>query len=391
MDALEGNAVTPSTPFVVHRDSPRSGNQLMAWAPPGNSLALAAVPVTPEDVKDGLTPAAYRDALATRLVWMIEREESPQQAIDALRVALETRDLWPAVEVQASSLWGQVAELLTDNPEWPDYLNLRVELPDQRSMPVRPIPAAVRAVQDTTFAEWMDLAFGALTSEEPGADRALARQRGIQAIEKSLPPGWSVVDEDGAISVLDPNGDWHQQFDAPPVDVAGLAAEVAALHEQGVQNGVYTTSGRETGNQIEEEVDLFDRGPLSLLSRIERDDLLPEQRAAYARRLRSYLDWHARREVEREKRLRIARFAAGTAAAIGLYLAFSFDGPVGLTARGTVIGWTVALAPGAAIILRAVLRRRDVPHAVGYALVWGLCVMLGIRAFVALSVLMFGY
>lgn len=134
----------------------------MAWTPPGENIpAQAAVPVTAQDVKDGLTPSAYRDALATRLVWMIEREESPQEAIDALRVALETRDLWPAVEVQASSLWGQVAELLTDNPAWPDYLNLRLELPDQRPMPVRPIPAAVRAVQETTFAEWMDLAFGA--------------------------------------------------------------------------------------------------------------------------------------------------------------------------------------------------------------------------------------
>lgn len=144
-------------------DWPLSGNRRMAWSPPGNSLALAAVPVTPEQVKAGLTPIAYREALAGRVTWLVEQEPDPQAAVDALREELEARALWPGVALQAESLWGQVAELLTDNPLWPDYLNLRVALPPQRPMPVRPFPAAVQAVKATTLADWMDLALGSET------------------------------------------------------------------------------------------------------------------------------------------------------------------------------------------------------------------------------------
>ena len=88
---------------------------------------------------------------------MMEQEPDPEEAVDALAAALESRDLWPGVPIQATSVWGRVAELLTDNPAWPDYLNLQIELPDDNPMPVRPIPAAVRAVQETTLAEWVDL------------------------------------------------------------------------------------------------------------------------------------------------------------------------------------------------------------------------------------------
>ena len=132
---------------TVELDWPGPGNGLMAWAPPGNSLTLAAVPVTTEQVKAGLTTTAYREALARRVEWLIEKEPDPQAAVDELREALEERDLWPGVAVQATSLWGQVAELLTDNPLWPDYLNTRMAEPPQGKMAVRPIPAAVQAVK----------------------------------------------------------------------------------------------------------------------------------------------------------------------------------------------------------------------------------------------------
>lgn len=159
MAILRGGAESEMTSDL---DWPLSGNRLMAWVPPGeNSLALAAVPVTPEDVANGLSKAEFRKRLAARVLWMIERDDDPEEAIDALREMLEARDLWPGVEVQAESLWGKVAELLTDNPLWPDYLNLQIEFPDERPMPVRPVPAAVRAVQQTTLVEWLDLAFSA--------------------------------------------------------------------------------------------------------------------------------------------------------------------------------------------------------------------------------------
>ena len=89
------------------------------------------------------------------------QEPDPEAALEALTAALESRDLWPGVQMQASSLWARVDELLTDNPAWPDCLNLQIEFPEERPMPVRPIPTAVRAVQETAFAEWMDLAFEA--------------------------------------------------------------------------------------------------------------------------------------------------------------------------------------------------------------------------------------
>jgi hypothetical protein len=69
---------------------------------------------------------------------------------------LEDRGLWPGVEFVSESPEGRLDELLGQNPLWPDYLNLQVERPDADPMPVRPVPAAVRAVQETTLAEWVD-------------------------------------------------------------------------------------------------------------------------------------------------------------------------------------------------------------------------------------------
>jgi hypothetical protein len=129
----------------------------MAWAPPEASLALAAVPVTPEDVQKGLSRENWRILLADRVAWMAKQEPDPLVAIDRLAAELEARDLWPGVAFVAETPDGRVSELLTQNPLWPDYLNLQVDLPEDDPMPVRPVPAAVRAVQETTLAEWLDL------------------------------------------------------------------------------------------------------------------------------------------------------------------------------------------------------------------------------------------
>lgn len=66
-----------------------------------------------------------------------------------------------------------------------------------------------------------------------------ARERGIQAMRDVLPPGWSVVDEQGTISVLDPNGEWHTQAQEPVANIEGLRADVAQADAAGVQNGTY--------------------------------------------------------------------------------------------------------------------------------------------------------
>src|SRR4051812_21421287 len=63
-------------PLSVREIDPR-----LAWFPPEASPELAAVPVTPGDLKDGLTPAGYRRRLMQRVAWMISREDDPAQAL----------------------------------------------------------------------------------------------------------------------------------------------------------------------------------------------------------------------------------------------------------------------------------------------------------------------
>lgn len=65
-------------------DWPLAGNQLMAWAPPEASLPLASVPVTAEQIQEGLTSTGYLEALAYRMEWMVRKKADPREAIDRL-------------------------------------------------------------------------------------------------------------------------------------------------------------------------------------------------------------------------------------------------------------------------------------------------------------------
>ncbi len=76
-------------------------------------------------------------------------------------------------------------------------------------------------------------------------DRVRERQQGIETLQQGLPLGWRVVDEDGAISVLDPNGEWAFQYDAPPADPSADLAEAQQMHQQGLQTGLYSDAVRE--------------------------------------------------------------------------------------------------------------------------------------------------
>lgn len=73
-------------------------------------------------------------------------------------------------------------------------------------------------------------------------DRAARRGEAVARIQRQLPAGWQAVDEDGMISVLDPNGDWLQQFEEPPRDMeaeADLLQQVEQANAEGVRNGLY--------------------------------------------------------------------------------------------------------------------------------------------------------
>ena len=138
------------------------GAPLTAWAPPGISPALAAVAVSPEDVEKGLRPSAYRHRLVQRVIWMCQQEPSPGQAAASLARELEAVGVWQGSLPEGDEITA-VRAMLADNPLWPDYLGNQVQLPDQRPFPVKPFPAALQAVRQTSLAEWMALAIPAET------------------------------------------------------------------------------------------------------------------------------------------------------------------------------------------------------------------------------------
>lgn len=133
----------------------RTTEPLLAWCPPEANPALAAVPVTPGDLKEGLTPAGYRRRLSQRVAWMVNQEDDPEAAVAALAREMESRGLWSLGRPEENP----VSALLADNPAWPDYLNLVVQLPEARPMPVRRMSAALQAIQETGLDEWISLAF----------------------------------------------------------------------------------------------------------------------------------------------------------------------------------------------------------------------------------------
>jgi predicted RNA methylase len=114
------------------------------------------------------------------------------------------------------------------------------------SPPVLP-PISPPLQPNTTRAD-LEAALNAPSPEAQAAQAAAATQAAqvratrIEALQAGLPPGWQVVDEQGAVTVLDPNGDWQAQFDGdPPADPASTLADARAAHQEGVRSGIYQT------------------------------------------------------------------------------------------------------------------------------------------------------
>lgn len=136
--------------------------QRLAWCPPGNNPALAAIPISREFLASKtLKGAQYRQLLTDRVAWMIsllpEREQ--KWAVRLLEREMETRGLWMASRWDPDTPnWNRVQALLVDNLMWPDYLNLVIELPDWPAE-LETSPEAVYAIEETSVDEWINLAF----------------------------------------------------------------------------------------------------------------------------------------------------------------------------------------------------------------------------------------
>jgi len=137
-------------------------DQEKPWPLPGtpaawgvaSSLAASSVPLHKSVLKAGnLSKADYLSILADRVAWLIARADSPEEAQRLLAAELERLGAWSGPS-QFESPWEAVRQMLVDNPAWPDLLTSAVNLP-KSPWPVRQIPAAVKAVQETQLEDWL--------------------------------------------------------------------------------------------------------------------------------------------------------------------------------------------------------------------------------------------
>ncbi|WP_431283168.1 hypothetical protein ACQW02_27845 [Humitalea sp. 24SJ18S-53] len=81
-------------------------------------------------------------------------------------------------------------------------------------------------------------------TDEPRIELSNSRADHIAAVQALLPYGWQIVDEHGAVSILDQHGDYVSQSDDPPKtpdEVAGLLAQVDRLLRHDQENGFNAT------------------------------------------------------------------------------------------------------------------------------------------------------
>lgn len=125
----------------------------VAWGVPSN-LPATSIPLHKGVLKDGsLSKADYLSILADRVAWLISRSDSPPEAQRLLAAELERLGAWSGTN-QFESPWDAVRQMLVDNPAWPDLLTSVVSLP-KSPWPIRQIPAAVKAVQETQIEDWI--------------------------------------------------------------------------------------------------------------------------------------------------------------------------------------------------------------------------------------------
>lgn len=133
-----------------------SHGPVLAWCPPDADRCAASIPITPEDLQNGLTAGRYRERLAARIIWMIEVEENPSSAIRELSDELARAGVWDqCADGSEKPVWASVMMMLDDNPLWPDYLNTRIQLPDGECWAIENDPEAVSSIRTTWLGEWI--------------------------------------------------------------------------------------------------------------------------------------------------------------------------------------------------------------------------------------------
>lgn len=119
-----------------------------------SDLAATSIPLHRSVVEAGiLSKSEYLSILADRVAWLICLEDNPEEAQRELVIALEDLGAWsgpgrfgsPAEAVQA---------LIVDNAAFPHLFRCAVNLP-RSPWVVCQMPAAVRAVQETSLPEWI--------------------------------------------------------------------------------------------------------------------------------------------------------------------------------------------------------------------------------------------
>ena len=145
---LRGEQMTPAWPIP---------GPPMAWGVPG-SLPASRVPLRPADLRKNptMTWHTYIQELADRVAWMMEQEDDPQAAQAELARALEDMGAWTGPR-RFESPSQAAAEMMVGNPAFKDLLTASFRLPAS-PWHLRQMPAAVRAIQETTLGEWIDRA-----------------------------------------------------------------------------------------------------------------------------------------------------------------------------------------------------------------------------------------
>lgn len=135
---------------------PLGPGQRLAWGITDN-LVATAVPLMRVDLQAPLRMRRYLSLLTDRVLWMVEQEEDPQEALQQIADSLEQAGLLEPGTTPPENPTQALMEMLEDNPAFQNQLQLVANLP-QSPWPVQQMPAAVEAIRRTTLAEWLDQA-----------------------------------------------------------------------------------------------------------------------------------------------------------------------------------------------------------------------------------------
>jgi hypothetical protein len=129
----------------------------MAWGLRRN-LAATAIPLSPEDLKaPPITVPDYLERLAYRVMWLVSREDDPEEAADLLERQAEAEGL---VQISSSGADPEQRawELVVGNPGFRSLFEAATDLPVGPLRLFR-VQQAVAAIKETSLEAWVLAAF----------------------------------------------------------------------------------------------------------------------------------------------------------------------------------------------------------------------------------------